>query len=618
MSSSKSVPPALAEVIKYNFAIDTSGLILVLTDMTNRVTTLEKSREELASMLKVSQNASEQLRLRVAELEAQIIAIPGATERTCSSIVNSSISKLPKFVPLDIFEAKGRQTSNDIATITEELDKINDKIGAKKEGEKALSDRAEKEVRMLIATDTESCVRTVPDLIRLESSLMDSESKSNKLLAARSIQIKAIENDVTKIMLDLSKANASLKSSSEVMADIKTDSLRAFEAVALLQEKSITGPKQMMQKMVDDLDKQLRNFTISSVQDVESSVSSMDEKITELFTTKANHQQIADSVNSALKRATLTSEVEAIRAALNSLSDQVSAASKNENSETESDSLKKLEKSVSKLKHLLDEKLDKAAFEESKSNSAEKEKDEVVTAYMVSTVLQKCMSCNRPLPSEVVQRGSKAHVVPGVDAATADSFPHIHFAESVDLLRETSLSAPLSRNKFHDFSHSKSQSDILHTKMALSMAEQGVIPKQNLSSPLTYSILHGKQAPLVSQSPAHSSFWQGNHESIAFLPDQGTDKTFRGIVPVSNVHVTHTLMTVYYECYDTILTHAYHQHTASGPSRTKHFTPEPQQSSVPNRFPSLHSPLQGKHVGAGKNIPKNPLKKHVTNNESPY
>jgi hypothetical protein len=61
-----------------------------------------------------------------------------------------------------------------------------------------------------------------------------------------------------------------------------------------------------------------------------------------------------------------------------------------------------------------------------------------------------------------------------------------------------------------------------------------------------------------------------------------------------------------------------YQQTASVPSRAKHFTPEPQQSSVPNRFPSLHSPLQGKHVGAGKNIPKNPLKKHATNNESPY
>lgn len=537
MSSSKLVQPTLADVVKYNFAIDTSGLVSVLTDMTNRVIFLEKSREEMASMLKVSQNASEQLRLRVAELESQVNAIPNATERTCTSIVNSSISKLPKFATLELFEAKGRQTSNEVAAITEELDKINDKIGAKKEGEKVLSDKAEKEVRMLIAADTLSCVRTVPDLIRLESSLMDSESNSNKLLAARSIQIKAIENDVSKIMLDLSKTNASLKSSSEVMADIKIDSLRAFEAVALLQEKSVTGPKQMMQRMVDDLDKQLRNFTVSSVQDVESTISTMDEKITELFTTKANHQQIADSVNSALKKATLTSEVEAIRAALSSLSDQVSAATKSEVSETESDSLKKLEKSVSKLKNLLDEKLDKSVFEESKSSGGEKEKDDVVTAYMVSTALQKCMSCNRPLPLEVVQRGSKAHVVPGVDVSTADSFPHVHFAENVDLLRETSVSAPLPRNRFHEISHAKTQSDILHTKMALSMAEQGVIPKQNISSPLTYSILHGKQAPQFPQSPVHSSLWQGNHESIvASLPDHGIDRTFRGIAPVSDFH----------------------------------------------------------------------------------
>ena len=511
----------------------------MLTDMTNRVIFLEKSREEMSSMLKVSQNASEQLRLRVTELEAQLIAIPGATERICTSIVNSSISKLPKFAPLELFEAKGRQTSNEIAAITEELDRINDKIGAKKEGEKVLSDKAEKEVRMLIAADTVSCVRTVPDLVRLESSLMDSESASNKLLSARSIQIKVIENDVAKIMLDVSKTNAALKSSSEVMADIKTDSLRAFEAVALLQEKSVTGPKQMMQRMVDDLDKQLRNFTVSSVQDVESTITSMDEKITELFTTKANHQQIADSVNSALKKATLTSEVEAIRAALIVLSDKVSAATKNETSETESDSLHKLEKSVSKLKIMLDEKLDKSAFEESKSNGGEKEKEETITAYMVSTALQKCMSCNRPLPSEVVQRSSKAHVVPGVDAATADSFPHVHFAENVDLLREIALSAPLSRNKFHEMPHAKTHSDILHTKMALSLAEQGVIPKQNLSSPLTYSILHGKQAPPLPQSPANSSFWQGNHESIASLPDHGIDRTFRGIVPVSDAHFTH-------------------------------------------------------------------------------
>jgi hypothetical protein len=532
--SSKSAPPSLAEVVKYNFAIDTSGLVSVLTDMTNRVVSLEKSREEMSSLLKVSQNASEQLRLRVTELEGQLAAIPGATERTCSSIVNASISKLPKFAPLELFEAKGRQTSSDMASITEELEKINDKIGAKKDGEKALSDKAEKEVRMLIAADTVSCVRTVPDLVRLESSLMNSESTSNKLLAARSIQIKAIENDVSKMMVDLSKANASFKSSSEVMAEIKMDSLRAFEAVALLQEKAVSGPKQMMQKMVDDLDKQLRNFTVSSVQDVEATITTMDEKITELFTTKANHQQIADSVNSALKKATITSEVEAIRAALSSLSDQVSAAAKNEISETESDSLKKLEKSLSKLKNLLDEKLDKTVFEESKSNSGEKEKDEV-TAYMVSTGLQKCMSCNRPLPSEVVQRGSKAHVVPGVDAATADSFPHVHFAENVDLLRETALVAPLSRNKFHENSHSKTHSEILHAKMALSMAEQGVVPKQIISSPLTYSILHGKQAP--PQSPANSSLWHGNHDSITPLPDHGIDRTFRGIVPVSNENV---------------------------------------------------------------------------------
>jgi hypothetical protein len=262
----------------------------------------------------------------------------------------------------------------------------------------------------------------------------------------------------------------------------------------------------------------------------------MDEKITELFTTKVNHQQVADSVSSALSKTSITSEVQTIRNALNSLSDQVSAAAKkSEISETEGDSLKKLEKSLAKLKNLLDEKLDKTAFEESKSNGSEKEKDEV-TAYMVSTGLQKCMSCNRPLPSDAVARAFKAHVVPGVEAATADAFPHVHFAENVDRLRETALSAPLSRNKFHDVPHAKSQSDVLHAKLSLSMAEQGVVPKQSLSSPLTYSILHGKQAP--PQSPATISSWNANHDLVMPLPgqlDHGIERTFKGIVPVSIV-----------------------------------------------------------------------------------
>jgi hypothetical protein len=406
-------------------------------------------------------------------------------------------------------------------------------IGAKKESEKALSDKAEKEVRSLIAADTASCVRTVPDLIRLESALVNSESTSNKVLAVRSIQIKAINDDMVKMLSEVSKAKDSLKSSFEVMADLKADSARALEAVALLQEKSISGPKQMMQKMVDDLDKQLRNFTVSSVQDVEATITNMDEKITELFTTKVNHQQVADSVSSALSKTTITSEVQAIRNSLNSLSDQVSAAAKKtEISETEGDSLKKLEKSLSKLKQLLDEKLDKTVYEESKSNSGEKEKDDV-TAYMVSTGLQKCMSCNRQLPVEAVLRGSKAHVVPGVESATTDAFPHIHFAENVDRLRETAISAPLSRNKFHDLPHTKSQADILHAKMTLSMAEQGVIPKQSLSSPLTYSILHAKHAP--PQSPASAGSWHGHHDFSVPLPghlDTGIDKTFKGIVPV--------------------------------------------------------------------------------------
>jgi hypothetical protein len=533
MASSKFVPPALAEVVKYNFAIDTSGLVSVLTDMTNRVISLEKSKEEMSSMLKVSQNASEQLRSRVSELEAQLAAVPGSTERTCTSITNSALSKLPKYAPLDLFEAKCKQTSNEVAAITEEIANINEKIGAQKEGEKALTDKAEKEVRLLIAADTISCVRTVPDLIRLESSLIDSESQTNRLLAPRSIQMKAIENDVTKMMSDVSKANASLKSSFEVMADIKADSARAFEAVALLQEKSVSGPKQMMQKMVDDLDKQLRNFTVSSVQDVEATITSMDEKITELFTTKVNHQQVADSVNSALSKTTISSEVDAIRTALNSLSDKVSAAAKkSEISDTESDSLKKLEKSLSKLKNVLDEKLDKTVFEDSKLGSGDKEKEEV-TAYMVSTGLSKCMSCNRPLPPDAVQRGNKAHVVP---TATADAFPHIHFAESVDLLRETAILAPLQRNKFHEISHNKPQSDILQAKMSLLMAEQGVIPKQSLGSPLTYSILHGKLVP--PQSPANTGVLHGSRDFITPLPTQleiGVDRTFKGIVPVSGV-----------------------------------------------------------------------------------
>jgi hypothetical protein len=530
MASSKFVPPALAEVVKYNFAIDTSGLVSVLTDMTNRVISLEKSKEEMSSMLKVSQNASEQLRSRVSELEAQLAAVPGSTERTCTSITNSALSKLPKYAPLDLFEAKCKQTSNEVAVITEEIANINEKIGAQKEGEKALTDKAEKEVRMLIAADTVSCVRTVPDLIRLESSLIDSESQTNRLLAPRSIQMKAIENDVTKMMSDVSKANASLKSSFEVMTDIKADSARAFEAVALLQEKSVSGPKQMMQKMVDDLDKQLRNFTVSSVQDVEATITSMDEKITELFTTKVNHQQVADSVNSALSKTTISSEVDAIRTALNSLSDKVSAAAKkSEISDTESDSLKKLEKSLSKLKNVLDEKLDKTVFEDSKLVSGDKEE---VTAYMVSTGLSKCMSCNRPLPPDAVQRGNKAHVVP---TATADAFPHVHFAENVDLLRETAILAPLQRNKFHEISHThtKPQSDILQAKMSLLMAEQGVIPRQSLGSPLTYSILHGKLAP--PQSP-NTGVLHGSRDFITPLPTQlelGVDRTFKGIVPVS-------------------------------------------------------------------------------------
>lgn len=536
MASSKSVPPALAEVVKYNFAIDTSGLVSVLTDMANRVISLEKSKDEMSSMLKVSQNTSEQLRSRVSELEAQLAAVPGSIERTCTSITNVAISKLPKFAPLDLFEAKNRQTSHEVSAITEEIEKINEKIGAKKDSEKALSDSAEKEVRILIAADTASCVRTVPDLIRLESALVNAESTSSKILAPRSVQIKAIEDDVTKIMTEMSKTKASLKSSFEVMAEIKADSGRAFEAVAILQEKSVSGPKQMMQKMVDDLDKQLRNFTVSSVQDVETTITTMDEKITELFTTKVNHQQVADSVSSALSKSTISSEVEAIRNSLNSLSDHISAAAKkSEISESEGDSLKKLEKSLSKLKHLLDEKLDKSTFEDSKSNSTEKEKDEI-TAFMVSTGLQKCMSCNRPLPPEAVLRGSKAHVVPGVEASTVDAFPHVHFAENVDRLRETALSAPLSRNKFHDFSHAKTQAEILHAKMSLSMAEQGVIPKQSHSSPLTYSILHSKQTPL--QSPSINGSWHGNQDLSmppSVLLDHGIDRQFKGIVPVSNV-----------------------------------------------------------------------------------
>jgi len=541
-------------------------------------------------MLKVAQNASEQLRSRVTELEAQLAAIPGATERTCTSIVNSTISKLPKYAPLELFEAKTRQTATEVAAITEELEKINDKIGAKKEGEKALSEKAEKEVRTIIASETVSCVRTVPDLIRLESALVDSEAASSKLSAPRSKAIKAIEDNVTKIMSDVSKTTATMKLNSEVMADIQAESQRAFEAVALLQEKSVSGPKQMMQKMVDDLDKQLRNFTISSVQDVEATVTTMDEKITELFTTKVNQHQIADSVASALSKNNISVEVEAIRSALNTLSDQVTAAGKkNENSEEESDSLKKLEKSLSKLKHLLDEKLDKTVFEESKLSNGEKKED--ITAYMVSTGLQKCMSCNRPLPLDAVHRGSKAmfaQVPPGVETASADAFPHVHFAENVDRLREIALSSPLSRNKFHEIP-TKTQSEIFHAKMSLSMAEQGVIPKQSISSHLTYSILHGKHVP-PPQSPVATGT---GHEAATPMPlqlDHGIDRTFKGIIP----------------------------QTASGANRGKYSTPEPQQSSVPNRFPSLHSPMQGKHVGAGKNIPRNPLKKHATTNESPY
>jgi len=536
------VPPVLAEVVKYNFAIDTSGLVSVLTDMSNRVISLEKSRDDVYGMLKVAQNASEQLRSRVLELETQLALIPGATERTCTSIANAAISKLPKYAPQELFEAKNRQTATEIASITEEVAKINDKIGSKKDGEKALSDKAEKEVRTIIAFETVSCVRTVPDLIRLESALVDSEAASSKISAPRSKSIKAIEDNVTRIMSDVSKTTAAMKSNTEVMAEIQADSARAFEAVALLQEKSVSGPKQMMQKMLDNLDKQMRNFTISSVQEVEATLSTLDEKITELFTTKVNHHQVADSVSSALSKNNISVEVEAIRAALNTLSDRVSAAGKkNENSEEETDSLKKLEKSLSKLKHLLDDKLDKAVFEDSKLGSGEKKED--ITAYMVSTGLQKCMSCNRPLPSEALHRGSKimaAHMTPGVESSAADAFPHVHFAENVDRLRETALSAPLSRNKFHEI-HTKAQADAIQAKLSLSMAEQGVVPKQLLSNHLTYSIMHGKLGP-PPQTPVTAGTGPVTHEAVTPNPlqlDYGIDRTFKGIIPVSTHSDSH-------------------------------------------------------------------------------
>jgi hypothetical protein len=337
---------------------------------------------------------------------------------------------------------------------------------------------------------------------------------------------------------DVSRTQAALKTSSEVMAEIKTDSARAFEAVAALQENTVSGPRLMMQKMVDDLNKQLRNFTISSVQDVQTTITTIDEKISELFTMKVSHQQVADSINSALSKTTIMKEIEIIRTGLNSLSDQVSVASKKiENSELENESLKKLQKSVSKLKQLVDEKLDKTTFEDSRASSGDKEKDEI-TAYMVSTGLHKCMSCNRPLPCETVQRGSKSHVIPGVDSAASDAFPHIHFAENVDLLRETAVASPLSRNRYHEVCHSKTQAEILHAKMTISLAEKGIIPKHMLSSPSTYSILPSKQLP-----PPHSpvNLMPGKHDLSTMLsgqPDFGIDRTFKGIVPVSRyVHV---------------------------------------------------------------------------------